>query len=131
MALTGFVLTGMMVSDPGQDPLPPYKNVKILSKNIDEDDMESVMHSFNAQLGVTCIYCHTTDTSALPWKANFVSDELPAKRKAREMMRMTFRLNKKYFNTKLDGKMTRKPVIWCKTCHHGLPVPVPMADEHH
>lgn len=86
--------------------------------------MESVMHTFNAQLGVTCIYCHTTDTVNGVHYANFTSDAMPAKKKALEMLKMTFRLNKKYFNTKLNAAMSQKPVIWCGTCHHGLPIPV-------
>ena len=124
--LIGFILMGAATagSDPGQDPKPPWKNVKVLSKNLDEDDMERVMHGFNAQLGVTCIYCHTPDTVNGRKMANFHSDNVPAKIRAREMMKMTFRLNKKYFSTSLNSLMTVKPAIWCGTCHAGLTVPV-------
>ncbi len=37
---------------------PRYKNLKILPKNINKAQMDSVMHHFSQSLGVKCNFCH-------------------------------------------------------------------------
>ena len=103
---------------------PVYKNLKVLSRDISEDEMDRVMHSFNSELGVTCIYCHITDRSQAVPRADFVSDEKPEKKTARQMLRMTFKLNRRYFGSSVDGKLQTPVKVWCTTCHRGLPKPV-------
>ena len=100
-----------------------FKNLKVLDKNIDEDQMERIMFNFDKQLGVTCDYCHVSAKDVFPPRADFASDEKKEKIKAREMLAMTMRINKKYFDLDIDKKLEIKPLVWCRTCHLGLPVP--------
>ncbi len=100
-----------------------YKNLKVLSNHISDEQLERVMFSFQRQLGVTCLYCHVRSNDTDPEKSDFASDEKKEKRIAREMLRMTLKINKKYFDIAIDKKIVAKPVVWCKTCHRGLPVP--------
>jgi hypothetical protein len=99
---------------------PGYKNLKVLSRDISEEEMDRVMHSFNSELGVTCIYCHVTDRSQTIPRADFVSDEKPEKNIARQMLQMTIKLNRRYFGSSVDGKLQTPVKVWCTTCHRGL-----------
>jgi len=104
---------------------PEFSNLKILPKDISEEDLMHVMHSFNASLGVKCGFCHAPGADG---KLNFASDENKHKNVARGMMKMTMGINKKYFKTK-DPKEFE---VTCFTCHRGnehpaktAPVPEP------
>src|ERR1700682_5927299 len=75
-----------------------WKNLKLLPKNIDEEQMERIMYKYTRQLGVTCSFCHPdTKPGIFPVRVDFATDEKPEKRTARNMMRMTDKINKKYF----------------------------------
>jgi hypothetical protein len=100
-----------------------HKNLKVLSKDISEDELERVMYTFTRQLGVTCLYCHVPTKNIDPERMDFASDEKKEKLIAREMLRMTMKLNKKYFDHSIDKKIIAKPLIWCRTCHMGYPIP--------
>jgi len=104
---------------------PAFSNLKILPKDISEEDLMHVMHSFNASLGVKCGFCHAPGADG---KLNFASDENKHKNVARGMMKMTMGINKKYFKIK-DPKEFQ---VTCFTCHRGnehpektLPIPEP------
>ena len=85
--------------------------------------MDSVMHHFSASLGVRCNFCHMRNDSTKTW--DFASDENKHKLIARDMMRMTARINKKYF--KEDGDEPLK--VTCFTCHHGNEEPKSRPDS--
>lgn len=108
------VLAGIAASKP---PKPIYKNLKVLPKNISHDDLDKVMDNFKASLGVRCNFCHAPSKDE-PRKMDFASDEKPEKNVARNMMRMTAKLNKKYFDYKASDTTAIAPV-GCYTCHHG------------
>jgi hypothetical protein len=119
-----FVLFGMMAAKPPQEEKPEYKNLQVLSKNISDNDMDFVMESFSTNLGVNCMFCHVHYEKGLVYSFDYASDSLRNKRIARDMLKMTMKLNKKYFNTKLNSLMTTRSRFWCKTCHQGKPVPI-------
>lgn len=103
-----------------------WKNLKVMPKNIDEEQMERVMYKYTRQLGVTCIFCHPqTKPGVTPIRIDFATDELPQKRTAREMMRMTDKINRKYFGYKNDYGFNslHDSVITCTTCHRGISKP--------
>lgn len=103
-----------------------WKNLKVMPKNIDEEQMERVMYKYTRQLGVTCIFCHPqTKPGVTPIRIDFATDELTQKRTAREMMRMTDKINSKYFGYKNDYgfKSLHDSVITCTTCHRGISKP--------
>src|SRR4249919_3137027 len=93
-----FVLFGMMAAKPPQEEKPEYKNLQVLSKNISDNDMDFVMESFSTNLGVNCMFCHVHYEKGLVYSFDYASDSLRNKRIARDMLKMTMKLNKKYFN---------------------------------
>jgi len=115
---------GILSAKPPENEKSRWKNVRIISKNTSEDEMEQIMESFNRQLGVVCIYCHALNQKDDPHKSNFESDEKPAKNKARKMLSMTLFLNRKYFGTDINNRLAGMKKIWCSTCHRGLLKPV-------
>ncbi|MBD3748462.1 MAG: c-type cytochrome [Sphingobacteriales bacterium] len=114
---------------PPQQQEQPYKakNLKVLPKDISHDDLEKVMHGFNDALGVKCNHCHASDKNN-PKKLNFASDEKEYKNAARYMMKMTAKINAKYFKEhEGDDDM---PAIQCMTCHRGHEKPEFQMPEH-
>ncbi len=123
-AITGFTLLGILAAKPVQEEKSRYKNLKVLSKNISEEDMEWVMDSFNSGLGANCLFCHPGRQNGTEYIINYATDSLMNKRVARDMLRMTIKLNNKYFKTNISGLMNTRGRIWCKTCHQRKPVPM-------
>lgn len=99
---------------------PRPTNLKVLPKNISHDELISTMKEFNVALGVKCGFCHA---SALddPKKIDFASDANPKKEIGRAMIKMTNKINKKYFNRSWDNAPAK--AISCKTCHGGKQEP--------
>jgi hypothetical protein len=122
--LAGFSLLGILAAKPAQEENPGYKNLQVLSKKITDADMDFVMESFSVNLGANCLFCHPGKQNGSEFSIDYATDVLQNKRVAREMLKMTFKLNNKYFNTKLTTRMTTRGKIWCKTCHQGNPVPL-------
>lgn len=91
---------------------PNFSNLKILPKDISDDDLKGVMRDFNAALGVKCSYCHAPGADG---KMDFASDANEIKNVARDMMQMTKGINKKYFDEKDPQNFQ---VNWM-TCHNG------------
>ena len=89
------------------------------------------MKGFNDALGVKCGFCHapSKDTTVSKWP-DFASDEKPEKNIARSMMKMTLRINKKFFQVKHPA-FGEQMEIGCVTCHHGQPHPEQPAEEEH
>ena len=121
-----FIAVGIAAT-PAPSGDPSLKNLKVIPKNIDADQVERIMHKMAHDLGVTCTYCHPyTKPGVFPQRVDFVVDEIPAKNTARKMMVMTDKLNKKYFNyiNRYDyDAMVNKTIITCNTCHRGLEKP--------
>ena len=120
-----FIATGMAATHHPPEKTD-WKNLKIIPKETDEEQMERIMHQYTRQLGVTCSYCHPdTKPGVIPVEVDFVTDELPAKVISRKMMMMTDKLNKKYFDYKNDygfNSLKNSPIT-CNTCHRGLTRP--------
>ena len=100
---------------------PEHKNLKVLPKNISHEELDKVMDQFKAALGVKCNFCHAEQKDN-PRKLDFASDDKPEKNIARDMMRMTARINKKFFHYKKSDE-NPVPPVQCMTCHHGSPHP--------
>jgi len=125
--LLAFLLSGIAATKPPEDDEGHYTNLKVLSKKISEDELERVMYSFEHQLGVTCLYCHVKKTNEQG--IDFASDAKKEKLVARDMIKMTININKKYFNTKIDKKINERPIIWCRTCHKGFTKPPTVSNK--
>lgn len=92
------------------------KNLKVLPKDSSKDDIDKVMEGFKVALGVKCSFCHASSASD-PKKLDFASDAKREKETARKMMRMTAKINKKYFHSQREQGMMAN--ISCQTCHNG------------
>jgi Photosynthetic reaction centre cytochrome C subunit len=98
-----------------------FKNLKVLSKRISPDELNGVMNNFKDALGVECSFCHAQPKDSSARVLDFASDEKPEKEIARRMMRMTSKINKKYFNAAKNEKFKALPAVSCITCHHRKP----------
>jgi hypothetical protein len=87
-----------------------FKSIKVLN-NMPADQMGKVMNMMSASLGVDCKFCHTSNDG------DYEKEGIDHKDTAREMLKMTFELNKNYFNG--------RPEINCNTCHKGISHPQP------
>ena len=96
---------------------PIYKNLKVLPKNITKEQMDSVMHHFTNSLNVKCSFCHVRTADGKEW--NFAADDNKHKLVARNMMKMTEKINDKYFNVTGKKTLDAKLMVSCYTCHHG------------
>ena len=107
---------------------PGYKNLQILPKDITEKQMDSVMHHYNEALSVKCNFCHVKKGTSDD--LDFPSDDNPHKNKAREMMKLTNKINDDYFDvTGGQRTITTQLMVTCYTCHHGITDPAVRAPK--
>lgn len=99
------------------------KNLKVLPKSTSHEDLDKVMKGFNAALGVKCNFCHAGKPNGEKG-LDFASDENPHKNIARQMMKMTKKINGKYFKHEQEGVVQH---ITCETCHNGNKEPKTVA----
>lgn len=118
-ALAGTVAISIAATSPNESK---KNNLKVLPKDISHEDLDKVMHGFNNALGVRCNFCHAASATD-PKKLDFSSDAKPEKETARDMMRMTLKINKKFFEAKSNSLLDTANAVSCKTCHHGNPHP--------
>jgi hypothetical protein len=83
-------------------PAPEPTNLKVLRVGT-EAEVRQVMQTFTAGLGVQCSYCHV--------ESSFASDANPKKDLARQMIRLTQKINADFPDRKMH--------VSCYTCHRG------------
>jgi len=118
--LTGFtLLTVSAIDAPRQDQ---QRNLKVLPKNISDEDLDKVMEGFETALGVKCEFCH----SKIMGKEliDYRSDSKAEKEITRKMMLMTIDINKKHFQYTPKTVPEAIQPVTCFTCHHGKERPV-------
>jgi hypothetical protein len=99
---------------------PGYKNLKILPKDITTQQLDSVMDHFSQSLGVSCDFCHVKSADSM----DFAADGNKHKLVARDMMKMTNKINDEYFDMTGSKKdMNTQLMVTCFTCHHGKTQP--------
>jgi photosynthetic reaction center cytochrome c subunit len=79
-----------------------FKSVEVLA-DVPADELIPSMRYITFALGVRCEYCHV--------EGHFDSDEKPAKKRARGMMKMMFAIDNTYFSG--------HRAVTCYTCHRG------------
>ena len=73
LGFISFILMGIAGTTP---PVKRhFKNLKVLRKNISREELDSVMNSFKAALGVKCDFCHAPSKDISDQKHDFASDE--------------------------------------------------------
>jgi len=115
--LISIMVIGMAATSPADNK--PKRNLKVLPKDISHDDLDKIMDSWKAALGVKCNFCHAPSKDSASRKLDFASDDKPEKNIARGMFRMAAKINKKYFSFDKDEKGESAPAISCMTCHRG------------
>lgn len=104
-----------------------FKNLKVLPKDISEEQLDEYMHKFTQALGVRCDYCHVGEQGKPFSEWDFAADTKKPKEAARLMMQMTGDLNQKWVSqVKSDRPAVAR--VGCATCHHGKPVPAALQD---
>ncbi|HEY2581822.1 MAG TPA: c-type cytochrome [Mucilaginibacter sp.] len=99
-----------------------YVNLKVLPKNISSKDLQKIMvDDFEDGLGVACNFCHAANKTT--GQLDYASDAKPEKEIAREMMRITIGVNKKYFKIKHPMIGSEALIVTCNTCHNGVAFP--------
>jgi hypothetical protein len=94
---------------------PKPTNLKVLPKDISADDLDRLMHRYQAELGAPCGYCHEENRETK--HIDFASDENPVKETARLMISMTGDINNKYL-AQLGDRRYSEPIS-CGNCHWG------------
>jgi hypothetical protein len=122
MAILATVLLCSAAVNPPRSPEGAYRNLKVLPKNIPSKSLSKIMvDEFSDALGVGCGFCHAQGKDSV--SIDYASDAKPEKEMARRMMRMTLRVNRKFFMLKhptlTDGPLS----VTCSTCHNGKPHP--------
>ncbi len=74
------------------------------------------MKFFSASLGVKCNFCHVRGTEGQN-NFDFASDKIDHKLIARDMFKMTNKINKKYFREHKDANKIAG--LTCYSCHNG------------
>jgi hypothetical protein len=98
------------------------RNLKVLPKDISDEELDKIMDSYADALGVKCAYCHAPSKSD-PQQLDFASDAKAAKKIAREMMLMTIEINKQFFKDHTDANGKVADAISCISCHNGEEYP--------
>jgi len=125
--LLGLTIVGAILTQsfnlPQQQP-KKLKNIKVFPATATFDEVDHAMDQFKVDLGVKCNYCHAPEKDN-PRKMDMASDANPNKDIARDMMRMTDEMNKKYIATikHTESDTTKLQLITCNTCHRGAPKP--------
>ena len=103
------------------------RNLKVLPADLSRDSVVRIMRFQVASgLGVTCAYCH--GAPGVPFDSiDFASDERPTKLLAREMLRMTGRINGELLSA-IPGRGSPAIQVQCITCHRGAPRPQMLED---
>src|SRR4051812_4752832 len=125
----------------GGPPAPAaHQNLQILAKDIPQPELLQVMQGFSQGLGVQCGFCHAPAPPPEgggragggrgrggPPVLDFPSDQLPAKKTAREMMLMVRDLNTRIPTAVGKPADATSRVNWA-TCRGGVAIPGPFVD---
>jgi tetratricopeptide (TPR) repeat protein len=131
-ALSTVAVPALLLAQGGRGGEPP-KNLQVLPKDTPRPQVQAIMNSFTAALGVRCDHCHMEDANAAaaapaggaPGRGpqlDFAADGKEQKKVAREMLKMVNDINTKYLP--LTGRtIGDRDKVSCETCHHGLSKP--------
>lgn len=101
-----------------------YKNLKVLPEDISPKRLQQIMvDEFDDGLGVGCGFCHAKQKGSD--RLDYTSDAKPEKEIARTMMRLTLKLNRKYFRVSRPLIGDSALIVTCQTCHRGEAHPSP------
>src|SRR5258708_12721749 len=85
--LIAFMIIGMAATRPLEDK--PRRNLKVLPKDISDDDLDKIMDSWKIALGVKCSFCHAPFKDISSRHLDFASDPKPDKDITLHIFRLT------------------------------------------
>jgi len=91
-------------------------NLQVLPRDIAPVRLGRLMKQYEADLGVTCSYCHVENRET--GKLDYASDDNPAKQTARIMMTMLDDINDRHLSQLAGDRRYAVPVT-CGSCHQG------------
>ncbi len=111
-----------------------FTNLQVWPTDTPRAVVLNFMNAFDRSLGVECNYCHVQNNG----RFDFASDEKREKRVARKMILFRDSINVELAAI-VDKPVTAGPTsveagpgaptrVLCASCHHGLPVPVPLGE---
>lgn len=103
---------------------PPWKgqNLQFFPADIPRPQLVQRMREFSFALGVRCQHCHAGGDGISFDGVDFASDDKPAKRKARAMLRMAHEINSTLLPA-VPARAEPRVEVTCATCHRGLALP--------
>ena len=118
------ILAFVTVAAAQQQPETPWKgkNLQYFPPASSRDVVVQRMREFSFALGVRCQYCHAGGDGVSFEGVDFASDDKPAKRKARAMLRMTDQINTSLL-PQIPSRAEPKVTVECATCHRGVRLP--------
>ena len=116
---------------PAAVPKSEFKNLLVLPKDIQKDQLLATMRGFTRGLGVRCDHCHVVVETEPKQQFDFPNDEKETKRAAREMIRMVAQINGTWIPRvkAAAGDAPPEPgaepelLVSCWTCHRGKSEP--------
>lgn len=125
--LFGVALLAHSTPAHGQWPPQSLENLKVLPHDIAVNDLVGIMADFTRALGVRCTFCHVGEEGMPLGEYDFVSDEKPTKRKARQMLEMVNGINNEHL-AGLEARSAAQVSVQCVTCHRGARLPRMLQD---
>jgi tetratricopeptide (TPR) repeat protein len=125
--LTAGLAISLPATSTAQWPPEKLENLKVLPDTMPVRQLIDLMAGFTRALGVRCTHCHVGEENQPLETYDFPSDEKPAKRKAREMLRMVQAINGEHL-TGLEERQDPPVQVQCITCHHGVTAPRTLQD---
>jgi hypothetical protein len=116
------LLIYMLTQAPAQAPPWKGENLQFYPKDISRAELTQRMREFSFALSVRCQYCHIGGDGISFDGVVFSSDEKPAKKQARAMLRMVEQINTVTL-AQLPSHAQPKVVVDCATCHRGSALP--------
>ena len=103
-----------------------WVNLQVLPDTLSRDQMRGLMSGIADALGVKCGHCHVRENDEFV----FPSDENPHKEIARDMMRMTWQINRELLPA-MEGLEPGEGAmrVTCFTCHRGATRPATAPDS--
>ena len=120
--VAAFALVTSAVAQQGTPPPWKGKNLQYFPADIKRDVLIQRMREFSFALAVRCQYCHSGGDGISFDGVDFSSDDKPAKKKARAMLRMTDQVNKTLLPV-VPFRAEPAVSVDCVTCHRGLKLP--------
>jgi hypothetical protein len=97
-----------------------FSNLQVLPKDLPRGELVATMRGFAGALGVRCTHCHVGPDNLQGM--DFATDEKPAKRIARTMLRMVRAIDADFVST-LPASDPPRQRVTCLTCHRRVSKP--------